>query len=1026
MTTDSIVEFLAGVEMLSAFHSEELEKLAAQAQSKWYELGDMVCQTGDECEGVYVVRSGMVRLFSETNGKETSIGIRKAGDVFAEIGALRQQRHEYSVRSSSKTELLIIPRAAITPLLARNQDASSFISRYAAIRTAGSVVNRLFDLKGKVDHTELEQLMRSVGVKRLPAGMTVLEQGSSEDQRLYVVRQGTVKLSCTAEGTEYSIGTVQQGDVFGEYAALHRAEQPASAVTQTEVVLLVIPDETLRFALERNPRVKDLLEERIQTAERELERQKKVARRRKRPLLLDLGSRPGRGEKVLPRFPLIEQAEEADCGAACLAMICKHYGIPLTLGKLREMANVTTEGATLESLAQVGESLGFSTRGVQTTYATLLGFDLPFIAHWEGYHYVVVYGISKRHVWVADPGRGFAKMTVEEFDKGWTGTCLLFTPGADMVHVASRSPWVRFAGYLAPYKNIIGHLIMATMIIEVLGVAPPIIIQNILDRVVVHDSVQLLHVLIIGLILVHVFTQLTTVLRGFLTNYLTRNLDFTMVSQFFMHTLSLPISFFDKRRTGDIFARFQENLTVRNFMTESTISTLLNLLMVFIYFIVLFMYNVKMTLLLLAFVIPMGLLTLAVTPRLKDYARREFETSTDAEAVLMETISGAETVKAMAIERPMRMRWEKKYANALDVSYRAQRFEILLGLAGELLNAATTIVILWVGANMVLSQQLTIGQLIAFNMLMGSAMSPLMGLIGLWDEVQETAVAMERLGDVLDIEPEQKPEELESRIVLPDIDGQIQFENVFFRYGGKENSCVLENINLDIKPGELVAIVGPSGSGKTTLAKLVVGFYPPTEGKILIDGYDLNVVDKEYYRRQTGYVMQNNLLFSGTIVENIAAGEENPDQRRVVEVARLADAHGFISSMPLGYEQIVGERGTGLSGGQMQRLCIARALYHDPRVLVLDEATSALDTQSESNILKNMHEVLKGRTAIVIAHRLSTIMNADKILVLYGGAIVEEGKHQDLVDRRGMYYQLVQRQMSGSSSEIVQHQEVVN
>lgn len=1013
MENNTNTESLGDIEMFSAFRPEERNRLIAQSESKWYELGDIICNAGDPCDGVYVVRSGMVRLFAEIQGKETSIGLRKAGDVFAEIGALREQLHDYSARASAKTEILTIPRRAIAVLLEQNKDAASFVSRYAAIRTAGSVINRLFDLKGKVDSTELERLMRSVGVKRITAGTTILKQDGRDDLRLYVVHQGTVNVSASVDGKEYLINTLKQGDIIGEYAALNHAEQPASAIAETDVTLLVIPEDTLAFILERNPRVKDLLDEKIEQAQRELERQQKVARSRRRPVLLDLASKPGRGEKVLRHFPLIEQAEEADCGAACLAMICRHYGIALTLGKLREMANVTTEGATLESLARVGESLGFSTRGVKTTFSSLIGVDLPFIAHWEGYHYVVVYGISKRNVWVADPGRGFAKMTVEEFEKGWTGTCLLFTPGADMVHVAGRSPWVRFAGYLKPYKGIIGHLILATMIIEVLGVVPPIIIQNILDRVVVHASVELLHILIVGLILVHVFTQLTTVLRGFLTNYLTRNLDFTMVSQFFSHTLSLPISFFDKRRTGDIFARFQENQTVRGFMTESTISTLLNLLMVFIYFIVLFLYSVKMTLLLIAFVIPMALLTLAVTPRLKDYARREFETSTDAEAVLMETISGAETVKAMAIERPMRMRWERKYTSSLDVQYRAQRFEIFLGLAGEILNAATTVVILWVGANMVLAQELSIGQLIAFNMLMGSALSPLMGLIGLWDEIQETAVAMERLGDVLDIEPEQKAEDVESRILLPQIEGEIRFEDVFFRYGGKETPYVLENINLEINPGEMVALVGPSGSGKTTLAKLIVGFYPTTEGRLTIDGYDINVVDKEYYRRQTGYVMQNNLLFSGTIVENIAAGEENPDKRRVVEAAKLADAHGFISAMPLGYEQLVGERGTGLSGGQMQRLCIARALYRDPKVLVLDEATSALDTQSESNILKNLHKVLQGRTAIVIAHRLSTIMNADKIVALYGGAIVEVGKHQELVDRKGIYYQLVQRQMSG-------------
>jgi ATP-binding cassette subfamily B protein len=329
-----------------------------------------------------------------------------------------------------------------------------------------------------------------------------------------------------------------------------------------------------------------------------------------------------------------------------------------------------------------------------------------------------------------------------------------------------------------------------------------------------------------------------------------------------------------------------------------------------------------------------------------------------------------------------------------------------------LLNAATTIAILWVGANLVLAREMTIGQLIAFNAFMGSVMGPLMGLVGLWSMLNDAGVAMERLGDVLDIEPEQKPQDLPSRVMLPELQGEISLSGVYFRYGENDSAYVLENISFDIKPGELVAIVGRSGSGKTTLAKLLVGFYTPTEGKMSIDGYDLGVVDKAYYRAQIGYVMQSNLLFSGTIAENIASGDDSPDRRRIEEVAKMADAHAFISKMPLGYEQIVGERGIGLSGGQIQRLCIARALYHDPRLLVFDEATSALDSQSESNILGNMHDILKGRTAVIIAHRLSTIMRADKILVLYEGAIVEQGRHDELIQRGGMYYQLVQKQLS--------------
>jgi ATP-binding cassette subfamily B protein len=1014
LTDQASFEFLKSIELFAVFSDAELKALATSSKTLNFDLGDTIYASGDIPAGLCIVQKGRARLFVEDHGKETSHGIRKTGDVFAEIAALRNEPLEFSVRSSGKTQLVVIPRSALNKALESNPEAKKFIGSYVAITSAGGVVSRLFDLKNKLSNEELEKLIDSVGIKRVAAGNVILAQDSREDHRLYVVRQGEVSIERKDQGDEFHLATLKKGEIFGEKACLTRQEQQATAKAVTDSVILIIPEKTVYIILERNPKLREVLEERVQFMDKELLRQKKLADRRKRPLMFDIGSRAKRGEKIIRRFPLVPQAEEMDCGAACLAMICKQYKIPMTLGKLRELANVTTQGATLESLARVGESLGFSTRGVQCTYQALLGFELPFIVHWEGYHYIVVYGISKTHVWVADPGPGFRKLTIKEFERGWSGTCLLFNPGMDMVQIAtSNSPWVRFVGYLKPYKKLLGHLFLATFIIQMLGVIPPVITQNILDNVIVHKDVSLLNLLIVGFAITTLFSQLTATLRAFLSNYMVRNLDFTMMTMFFKHAMSLPISFFAKRKTGDIFARFQENRTIRAFLTESTVTTVLNLLMVFIYFTILFFYNAKLTWLLIAFVIPILLLTVLVTPKLKQYARDAFEASTESEAILMETIGGAETIKGMGIERSMRLNWEQKYVRSLDVQYRAKRFSILVGLASQLLNSATTIVILWAGANLVLTNELTIGQLIAFNALMGSVLAPLMGLVGLWNRVHEAGVAMERLGDVLDLEPEQKAEDISSRVVLPELQGDIAFENVYFRYGGHETNYVLENISFEIKAGEMVAIVGLSGSGKTTLAKLMVGFYEPSEGRITVDGYDLNQVDREYFRAQVGYVMQSNLLFSGSITENIAAGEENPDRRRVIEVAQLADAHGFISNMPMSYETIVGERGMGLSGGQMQRLCIARALYHDPRLLILDEATSALDSQSEGNILSSMQDILKGRTAVVIAHRLSTIMHADKILVLYDGAVVEQGNHEELLSRKGMYFQLVQKQMSG-------------
>jgi ATP-binding cassette, subfamily B, bacterial HlyB/CyaB len=1013
--TSSCAAFLASVDLLSELTPAEIERLAQSAQSRPLAFGDIVCTAGEVATGLFIVKSGSIRVFATDGDKERSLGVRKAGEAFGEMAMLREYRYEWSARASGKTELLFIPRDVISPIVAGNAAARAFVASRVVVSSAGGLISHLFDLNRKIDASELEELTRSVGVKRVGADTEIIKQGSREERRLYVVRHGEVRVVRREQDKDYLLATLRKGETFGEKACLMRQEQIATVVASTDTILLVIPEKTVQLILERNPKVRDVLQERMQVIDRELQRQKKVAERRAPRLLIDLESKPELGKNVIKRFALVQQAEEMDCGAACLAMICKHYGIGMTLGKLRELANVTTEGATLDSLARTGESLGFATRGVQCTFDVLRGFELPFLVHWEGYHYVVVYGVSSTHVWVADPGVGFRKLSIEEFERGWSGTCLTFVLRQPVAQVGvSGSPWVRFARYLLPYKQILLHLFMATFVIQMLGLVPPFIIQNILDGVIVHQNVNLLHLLIVGLIISNLFTQLTATIRAVLANFMVRKLDFTMMSEFFRHTFSLPYAFFAKRKTGDIFARFEENQTIRAFLTEATITTVLNLLMVFIYFTVLFLYNVRLTLLLIAFVIPILVLTVLVTPKVKRFAREVFSAVTEAKSYLMEALGGAETVKGMGIERPVRLNWETKYAKSLEVQYRSQSFNIGVGLVGQLLNAATTIAVLWLGADLVLARELTIGQLIAFNALMGSVLTPLMGLVGLWSRLNDAAVAMERLGDVLDLEPEQRPEDLASRVAIPELEGAIRFDGVFFRYGGNETPYVLENISIDIKPGELVAIVGRSGSGKTTLAKLLVGFYPPTEGRLTVDGYDIGVVDKEYYRAQVGYVMQTNLLFSGTIAENIAGGSEEPDRRRIEEVAKRADAHGFISKMPLGYQQIVGERGTGLSGGQIQRLCIARALYRDPRLLVFDEATSALDSQSENNIIANLKDVLQDRTTVVIAHRLSTIMHADKIVVLYEGKIVEQGRHEELVERRGMYYELVQKQLSAA------------
>lgn len=1007
------MEFLKTVEAFSAFDPGELNQLAAKAKVRHYELGAAILNAGEIGEGLYVVRTGRVRLFTSDRGREKSAGIAGVGETFGEDGVLKAYPSEYSVRASDKTEILIFAREVFSEILSKNTSAYEFIARYVAFRITGGFIRQMFNLRNKVSRAELSEIVQSIGIRRAEAGEKILTQDSAKDRSLYIVRHGEIKLIREEDGNVYPLAVLGQGEIFGEKAALTYSIQPASAIALQESALLVVPQKTLMMMSQRNPELRSVLEERIRFSEKELIRHRKLAKISNRRFLPAVFSKAEQGERIIPGFAITEQAEEKDCGAACLSMICKYYDISVSPGKLREMANVTADGATMDSLANVGESLGFSAKGVKCTFGTLSGFDLPFIVHWKGYHYIVVYGISRSHVWIADPAMGFGKLSVSEFEQGWTGYCLLLTQTRQISRIAkTNSPWLRFIAYLTPLKKLLLNLFFAALIIQMLGLIPPIIIQNILDRVVVHQSHYLLNMMMTGLAITMIFSLLTGFLSSYLMNFIIRKLDFGMISHFYKYVFSLPMSFFATRKVGDIMARFHENNTIRRFMTEGSISTVLNTLMVFTYFIVMFCYNVRLTLMLMAFLPPMILLTLLATPRYKDYARQTFYAGADAESLLVETLGNPEIVKGMGVERPMRLKWEKKYAKTLELRYRSEMFSIIISTLSSALRSATYVTLLWTGSKMVLSQELSIGQLMAFNALIGSVMTPVMGLVGVWDKLQETLVAMERLGDVLELEPEQKPSEMSERIVLPELNGDIRFENMYFRYGGKETPYILKNINLNIKAGSVVALVGASGSGKSTFAKLIAGFYKPTEGRIYVDDYDINMLDMGSYRAKIGYVMQTNTLFSGTVSENIALGDSNPDIRRISEVAKLADADKFIRNLPLGYAQMVGERGMGLSGGQIQRICIARALYHDPRILIFDEATSSLDTESETHVHNHLKQTLNGKTAIIISHRLSTVMNADRILVLYQGEIAEQGNHKELFAKKGMYFHLLQKQLT--------------
>jgi ATP-binding cassette subfamily B protein len=530
----------------------------------------------------------------------------------------------------------------------------------------------------------------------------------------------------------------------------------------------------------------------------------------------------------------------------------------------------------------------------------------------------------------------------------------------------------------------------------------------VVDRVLVQKSAAMLNAMLFGMILVALFQTAAVALRKYLMVHTARRIDLSMAADFYRHTLSLPLRFFEERKVGDILKRFKENEKIRELLTGKGFLATLDVVMIVVYLGLMFYYSLPLTLVALAY----ALLTLSVTPALKRRNREAFQRASEADSSLVESITGAGTVKATAAERTVRWVWEGLMVRALNARFRTAMLGVTSNSGTAILQSLNSTLLLWFGARLVIADQLTIGQLMAFIALAVNVMRPVTMLVDLWGDVQEVSVSMERLNDVFETKPEEDPG-APGVVRMPAVEGHIRFENVTFRYPTRPDRNALENINLEIYPGQTVALVGRSGAGKSTFANLLLRMHSPNRGRIFIDGQDIRQVSLSSLRSQVGVVPQDVVPFSGTIRHNIAFASENAPLDAVIGAAMLAGAHEFIMNLPLGYETVVGERGQSLSGGQRQRIAIARALFRQPRILIFDEATSALDTESERAIQHNMETILKGRTTLVIAHRLSTVRNADLIVVMDAGSVVENGTHFELMQQRGLYYYLNSQQMEG-------------
>jgi ATP-binding cassette subfamily B protein len=709
----------------------------------------------------------------------------------------------------------------------------------------------------------------------------------------------------------------------------------------------------------------------------------------------------------------IKQRDITDCGAACLASVAMHHKLRLPVSRIRQMAGTDKKGTNVLGLIKAAERMGFTAKGVKGGLDALSKIPLPAIAHVVVdkvlQHYVVIYKVGSRSVEYMDPGDGQAhKVLLSQFEKMWTGVLVLFAPNSDFIARNEKvSNYNRFLFLLKPHKSVLTQALLGAILYTIIGLSTSIYIQKITDYVLVDGNINLLNLLSVGMIVLLFFQIFIGAAKTVLMLRTGQKIDAQLILGYYKHLLRLPQRFFDTMRVGEIISRINDAVKIRAFINDTVVALVVNLFIVFFSFVLMFAYSWKLALI-MATVIPLFAITYFITNRLnKKQERKVMEHAASLESQLVESLNSISTIKQFGLEDFANVKTEVRFITLLRTVYTSGLNSIFSGNSSEFLSRIFTILLLWVGSSFVIDRSITPGELLSFYAIIGYFTAPAAGLIGMNKIVQNALIASDRLFEIMDLERESEENKIELR---KDLLGDINFENVAFSYGTRVE--VFNKFNVCITRGQLTAIIGESGSGKTTLAALIQKLYPISEGNITIGHYNINYFKNESLRQFVASVPQKLDLFAGNVIENIAIGEFEPDMERVLEVCRQLGILNFIEALPSGFNTYLGENGASLSGGQKQRIAIARALYRQPEVLILDEATSSLDSESESYVQATLDKLKQqGKTIIVIAHRLSTVMQADKIVVLEKGKLIEEGNHQCLYKKQGKYFTMWQKQM---------------
>ncbi|OJY54314.1 peptidase domain-containing ABC transporter [Pseudonocardia sp. 73-21] len=1013
-------ELLEGLAFLRALPDDLAPVVRDSCEPRTYAFGDAVFRAGDPPDALYIVISGRARVVgTAADGAEVALNLLEAGDTFGEAGVLEGAPRSATIRASSPELVVLRLDGALLRAVAHHQPEVQ--QHFAAVTRSNAVANALHmsALFAALPRSVLAPLIEGADEVEVQGGATLFERGDVTTDA-FLVRAG--RLAVHVDGDPL---TLVPGDVVGERAVLLGEPRGATVTALEPARLLRIDGVRLRDAVDGDPVLRARMDARLRrydehrapeapdpaapgtTADPEAELARAAAA--DADVLEPVDAVPLRRRR---RFPIVRQVDQADCGVACLAMLCRSFGHNVSVSFIRQAAGTSVDGTSLSGLKSGGAAVGIELKLVKSSPDDVDRLPLPAVVHWEGRHWVVLFRIDGDRVRLADPAVGLRTVDRATLAQEWSGYAALPTP----THRLADAPRQRIdLSWLAPVLRPLRWTFALAIVLGLVGsallLAIPVLTGIVFDEVLTDRDRGLLHLGVLGMLVALGLGVGALMLQRLVIARLAIRIDAASLDILTERLFALPLAYFAQRTSVDIERRLSGVQQVREIVVKEGAIAIASLLQVVVVLAAMFTYSWVLALAFLGGLPLYALLMRFSSTRVRPaYAELEHAFAHHVFRQIDAT-KGIQTVKVVGAERGLQRTLGEGFAH---LQGRVYGTDVTVMVYGALVQAATMglyAVLLWIGALEVLAGRLSTGELVAVNTLVLLATPNLQLLLAFWDQLQIADVLLGRLQDVFDAEPE-RPESAGTRPV-PALGGRVSLRRVGYAYPTRPDRPAVEDVTLDVEPGSTVALVGRSGSGKSTLARCIAGLVLPTAGTIEFDGLDLRDLRLDDVRRQVGFVLQDSYLFSDTIARNIALGEREPDLAAVRAAAEIAYAAEFIERLPLGYDTQVGEAGTGLSGGQAQRIAIARAIYRQPPVVVLDEATSALDPEAERAVTENMERLLRGRTAFVIAHRLSTVRSADLVAVLDEGRLVETGTHDELMARRGLYFHLDAQQLTG-------------